>query len=156
MRRIDDGMTPVIANLLLVAISVVLMSILYMGCMGIVTNLSHGGNADGIGATLEKNTHGWMLNIISSTRDFPIDSTSITIQKENGEAKLSATTLDLCNGSVELTNGQTGNITYYDNNNDNHLNAGDVIFIGTDTGAVRGDIIQLISSTSLLCSHTLS
>lgn len=156
MRRNADGMSTVIASLLLVMITMVLMSILYMGCMGIVTNLSQSGNADCVGATLEKNGHGWILNIISSTRKFPLDSTSIIIQNEIGEVKLGATTLNLCNGSVELINGQTGNITYYDNNNDNKLNAGDVIFISTDTDAVRGDAIQIISSTALLCSNTFS
>ncbi len=156
MRRNNDGMTPVIANLLLVMITIILLSVLYMGCMGIIANLSEGGNADGVGAALEKNTNGWTLNIVSSTRDFPIDSTSIIIQNEIGEAKVGATELNLCNGSVELNNGQTGNITYYDNNNDNKLNAGDVIFISSDTEAIRGDIIQIITSTALVCSHTFS
>jgi len=103
---------------------------------------------ESVGGTVTKVSDGWVFSCTSGTRDFHDSVTSISVQSEIGESKIYATLLQDCNGS----NG----ITFYDNNNDHKLNAGDTIYIQANAGNLEsGDVVQIIFSENLIFNRAL-
>ena len=144
MRGEEKAVAPVVAEILLVAITVILAAVLYI----VVIRMTIIDPVDSVSGTITKVSDGWIFSCISGTKNFHESMTSISVQSEIGESKIYATLLQDCNGS----NG----ITFYDNNNDHKLNAGDTIYIQANAGNLEsGDFLQIIFSENLIFNRAL-
>jgi flagellin-like protein len=144
MKGEEKAVAPVVAEILLVAITVILAAVLYI----VVMRMTIIPPVESVGGTITKVSDGWVFSCTSGTRDFHKSMTYISVQSEIGESKIYTTLLQDCNGS----NG----ITFYDNNNDHKLNAGDTIYIQANAGDLEsGDVIQIVYSTKLIFNRAL-
>lgn len=149
IRRDEEAVSPVIATILMVAITVVLAAVLYIMVTGMTSGPS---TLDSVGGTLNSVSNGWTFTCTSGTKDFPESSTYVQVVSETGALVTNRTLISAMDGS------ESANVTWYDNNADGKLNAGDSLFIdGGATGETvqSDDIFRISTSDTILYSRTL-
>ncbi len=140
-RRDDDAVSPVIAVILMVAITVVLAAVLYNWAMQFMTTDKQTPRA---GATTAAHTEGFQVSIIDIDKEIAITAVEYYLFDSSGQA------VPGIQGSVEdiygLQIGDTGvDISYDDSDRDGQLSSGDSFFVktqenggkATDGGSLR-------------------
>jgi flagellin-like protein len=125
----DDAVSPVIATILMVAITVVLAAVLYLLVSSIIDldgrtpqiNLRDG----------ELDKPGWIVEVASVTEVNPLNNYQVSVLR-NSSIAIAAIDLD----EVKRSGASYGalNLTFFDATGDDGLNAGDwFLLAGTDT-----------------------
>jgi flagellin-like protein len=135
----EEGVSPVIAVILMVAITVVLSAVLYVMVSGMMGSTS---SSPTVSLVWEEDSHGvgnYTGNIvrITGTKTLRLEHVSITVT--HGGSTGEDTLNDLANGA-SITVG-TLTLDYDDINNDAKLGAQDIFTI---TGGSSGDSIRLV------------
>ena len=138
--RNEEGVSPVIAVILMVAITVVLAAVLYVMVSGMLgsTNTTPTVSMDWME---DKNNVGnYMGNIvsISGTKVLRVEDVTVTVSHD-GDTK--SHTLDVLKGASNLTIEPDFSLDYIDLNDDQKLGAEDNFLI---VGGDDGDIIRLV------------
>ncbi len=94
-RRLDDrAVSPVIATILLVAITVILAGVLYIMLSGLLIPGQSGPRAMGIGLTKSADGMNWTLTVVSTPQGLTQSEARLTIFAPNGSVMLSKTFLE--------------------------------------------------------------
>ena len=120
----EEGVSPVIAVILMVAITVVLAAVLYVMVSGMMSTTST--TPTGAMDFTESQTTTGLYNggFVSLSKTVKIADASVTITDDSTGASASQ---DPLNPTVMLTAGSGLNLTYYDNNGDEKLDGSDTI-----------------------------
>ncbi len=118
VRKNVEAVSPVIATILMVAITVVLAAVLYVMVSGLIGG-GPGGTPNQIGITRTSSGGNWILTVTSVTGTMTNSSVFVTLQKSDGTStnitSLSLTTLTLkTNGFKYQAAGNSGNIAAAD------------------------------------------
>lgn len=101
-RRETSGVSPVVAVVLLVAITVILSTAMYL----VVSNLTvRIGDPGRLAAVVERSGDGtnWIIRIVAVQRTFSVDTTYIVVRGLGGETLLGHTALGSLDGFIDLT-----------------------------------------------------
>ena len=93
IRRDEKAVSPVIATILMVAITVVLAAVLYVMVSGLISG--PGGTPQALGMSVTKSTDGanWIMLVSSAPSGKAYTATTLAIFKPDGSNNLSATAL---------------------------------------------------------------
>ena len=140
-RKNDKAVSPVIATILMVAITVVLAGVLVVYLQ---TLPQGGGGAENpVGLSVAKSGSDWLISVSSgggqNTADVTLQVTSIST---------GASVLNVKVASILSANG-----TYNDNNADGKINSGDTLLLKTTAGGpVAGMRVQLLKGESVIAT----
>ena len=146
IRKDNKGVSPVIATILMVAITVVLAGVLVVYLQ---TLPSSGGTVEtNLGVRAEKNTNGdWLISVITGSKD----STGVRISVTNptdGTTRFAP--LALRTGAVDAN---TADVIFHDNNANFKVDAGDSIVLPCVTNlghSVAGDKVSFMKGDSIV------
>ena len=151
----DSGVSPVIATILMVAITVVLAAVLYV----MVTGFTHSpGTANSAGLSASQNSaNNWTLSI-SSVSSATIQLSNLKLVVNGTGIPLSGSTF-IAGGTVKVTSGSyTVYFTVITGNSAKYLQSGDYFYV-TSTSATNvvtaGITVTLYDGSSSLASTTL-
>ena len=134
----EEGVSPVIAVILMVAITVVLAAVLYVMVSGMMTSTSTTPTG-ALDFTESSTTNGlYTGSFVSLSKSVKIDDASVTITDDNTGQSASQDPLD---PGTTLAAGTGLNLTYQDNNDNNKLDGGDTIRC---YNAATGDQIRFV------------
>ncbi len=157
IRKDEDAVSPVIATILMVAITVVLAAVLYVMVSGLITTPT--APSSGWGINLGKSTDGsnWTLSMTTVPSGATPSSVFITITTGSGAAIGSATQVSF---ATVATGGQTlgsqaGYGMFYTPLKSGTVSAGDVVRLSTIVYP-SGDSVQIMSGGSVVYTHALS
>ena len=91
IRKDERGVSPVIATILMVAITVVLAAVLYVMVTGLLTGPGGGPQAMGISITRTSDGTNWQMLVTSTPSGKAYSSTTLALIKADGQTNLSAT-----------------------------------------------------------------
>ncbi|UCG69183.1 MAG: type IV pilin N-terminal domain-containing protein [Thermoplasmata archaeon] len=149
--RYEEGVSPVIAVILMVGITVVLAAVLYVMVSGMMTSTNITPNVSMHWVKGDPGEYTGSVVSISGQQKLRLEDVTLTATVDGMS---DANTLDWF---VEGTNEMTiGNFTldFFDNNKDNRLGGDDDFVV---TGGEKGDIIRLIynPTSGQMVSHEL-
>jgi len=91
IRKDEQAVSPVIATILMVAITVVLAAVLYVMVTGLLSGPGTGPQAMGVTVTRSADGTNWVILVGNTPSGKAYTSTTLTILKINGETNLTAT-----------------------------------------------------------------
>ena len=148
VRKNDEAVSPVIATILMVAITVVLAAVLYVMVSGLISTPS---TSQQIGVNVSRSSDGtnWIVSFTSVPTGLTNTTVSISLSTSSGAVALAATPLGSASTlqpkGVIFTPIQSATTT---------LSAGDRILISITTYS-SGTTFQLTGSSGILASGTL-
>ena len=145
MRNKKEGVSPVIAVILMVAITVVLAAVLYTMVIAMLPK-----DGDGlimIGASKSEATDGWVINIDNGK--FEVGSDTNAYVEDGTGAKAAGGVIT----KIGITNhtypaGSDWEIRWNDNNEDGEMNAGDTLFIQDPGHLFTGYNFKMVKGSS--------
>jgi len=143
IRSDDEGVSPVIATILLVAITVVLAAVLYVMVSGLLTPVGNGPQIMGVVLNKTGDGKNWSLEIASTPLGLAPGSVQLQLISPGGQTAVYKTFSALswpADGAVYFGNGTA-------------ITAGDRLLV--DAVRYPVDYQVLISSTTILYSGTL-
>ena len=152
----DSGVSPVIATILMVAITVVLAAVLYV----MVSGFTHSpGTANSAGLTESQNSAGNYTVSISSVSASNIHLTSLKLVAGgvSGSITTAPTTAGVFSGNLVSASGATTKI-YFEvltGNSLTYLQPGDIFYVVGTPGSMSGTTVTLYDGGSTLGSVTL-
>ena len=145
IRKDRKAVSPVIATILMVAITVVLAAVLYVMVSGLVSGPGATPSAIGVSVSQSSNGLNWVLIFADVPAGKANSTVSLSIADGSGATLFAATALNALGGSTEtyspITTGST-------------LAAGDRILLTVATYAA-GSTYQLIDANGVLAQGTL-
>jgi len=102
IRKDEKGVSPVIATILMVAITVVLAAVLYVMVTGLLTGPGGGPQAIGVAVSRTSDGTNWQLLVTSTPSGKAYTTTTLTLIKQDGTTNLTSTALSAL---VTGTNG---------------------------------------------------
>jgi flagellin-like protein len=138
--RDEEGVSPVIAVILMVAITVVLAAVLYVMVSGMLGSTNTTPTVSMNWIEDENNVGNYTGNIvrISGTKVLRVEDVTVTV---NHDGNTQSTSLDILKGAPKLTIGTDFSLDYIDLNDDQKLGAEDNFVV---VGGDDGDIIRLV------------
>ncbi len=137
--RNEEGVSPVIAVILMVGITVVLAAVLYVMVSGMMTSTNITPN---IGMVWDKGDPGnYTGRVVSISGSGTLHLDDVTVAVTHDGESDSQTLEWLALGTNKLTLGTTFTLDYFDLNSDQQLGGEDEFVV---TGGGRGDIIRLV------------
>ncbi|HDP96306.1 MAG TPA: type IV pilin, partial [Euryarchaeota archaeon] len=150
IRKDGDGVSPVIATILMVAITVVLAAVLYVMVLGIGGDT---GSSINVSMSKDSSATNWTYSVtaISGTSQLAQADVYIIVKDASNAIGLTATAV-----SSFTTGEYTSGVMFVDANTAGYLNAGDYFVLDRTTYAV-GSQIQLTDSSgsTTYCSYTI-
>ena len=149
-RRKDSAVSPVIATILMVAITVVLAAVLYVMVGGFTHNP---GTANSVGMSPTNETYGWNVQIVKvSSSTLPISSITYSLTATNGTTIVSGS----FSGATFSSTNPTAKGVYliYSGTAPTDLGVAQTIVIYHE-GAASGSTLQLFDGNSELGTITL-
>ena len=138
--RDEEGVSPVIAVILMVAITVVLAAVLYVMVSGMLGSTTTSPTVSMNWVEDQHNLGNYTGNIvrISGTKVLRVEDVTVAVSHDGSSKSL---TLDMLKGEPKLTINPGFSLDYIDLNDDQKLGAEDnFVVIGGD----NGDIIRLV------------
>ncbi len=151
IRKDENAVSPVIATILMVAITVVLAAVLYVMVSGLISGPGNAPKAIGVSVTKSSNGANWILTFTSVPTGLSNTTTTLTISTTSGTVAVPATNL----GSIYTSTYKTSIVYSPASTGSSTLGAGDRILLAV-ASYPAGDTYQLASSGSILASGTLS
>jgi len=93
LKRDEEGVSPVIATILMVAITVVLAAVLYVMVSGLINPTGGGGVSMGVTPGRTVDGSNWTLTIASTPSGKALTTTNLVIKRPDGSVILTATPL---------------------------------------------------------------
>lgn len=147
MKKEAEAVSPVIATILMVAITVVLAAVLYVMVLGI----GGGGNAAppiGMSATVSGDGTKWIVSVVSVQGTAAESDLYVKITYTNGTQAVYKQLSTYTSGT------EVNGVTYYDSTANSALDAGDYFTLDKDTYSA-GTKFELIHTNGLSGSVTL-
>lgn len=147
IRRDQEAVSPVIATILMVAITVVLAAVLYVMVSGLVTG--PGATPQAIGISIGSTTDGqnWKLSMTSVPSTLSSSNVNLVVLDASGTVVLASKALG------DLTSS-TDNATFVDLDADGTIEAGDYILLSKNTYP-SGYEFQLLGTSGVLAQGKL-
>ena len=157
IRKDEDAVSPVIATILMVAITVVLAAVLYVMVSGLITTPTS--PSTGWGINLGKSTDGtnWTLSMTTVPSGSGPSTVYVTVTTGSGATITSAVQVSLTTiATGGQTNGnQLGYGMYWTPLKSGSVSAGDTVRLSTAVYP-SGYTVQVMSGSSVVYTHTLS
>ena len=157
----QDAVSPVIATILLVAITVILAAVLYLTVTALFPPAPNRPIA--LGATIGTTGNGlnYTVSFVSVPLGLSAATTYFSLQSTSGAFVLANTPLSSLPGAVVNLTGTAGKLyIQYRPVTSNQVSAGDAVLIGTtlagSTSQTRGFTVQISTSTNVLFTGLLS
>ncbi len=156
IRKDEQAVSPVIATILMVAITVVLAAVLYVMVSGLISGPGNTPKSIGVAVTKSGDGTNWILTFTSVPTGLSNTTTMLTVTLSSGGATgltglaLSSSTLS---GTTSLTSGV--HAQYIPATTTGTVSAGDRVLLAVSSYPA-GDGYSLTSSGSILASGTLS
>lgn len=151
VRKNDEAVSPVIATILMVAITVVLAAVLYVMVSGLISPTGNAPKAIGVAVTKSSNGANWILTFTSVPTGLSNTTTTLTVTTTaGGSTAVTAKPL----GDLTATYFGTNGVQYIASLTTGQLGAGDRILLALTTFPA-GDQYSISSSGSILASGTL-
>lgn len=148
LREDRRGVSPVIAVILLVAITVILASVLYLMVAGLFTPHNTTANYLGVNLSQSGNSAEWILSITSMSGNILQNDTTLTLVNTGGGTAFAATTLFLLE---KVKNG----VQYVPETwGPPAVSVGDRVVI-SETGYPAGTVFEFVGGTGVLATATL-
>lgn len=151
VRTDEEGVSPVIATILMVAITVVLAAVLYVMVSGLISSPGQTPTAWGVNIGSSTDGTNWTVSFTSVPASTLQSTTFITVSGAGGAAIVSNVALS----SVSAAPGHTLSNMYYNN-------AASATLVGAGTTLLlkvsaypSGSTIQIVSGTSVVYTHAL-
>ncbi len=158
VRKNEEAVSPVIATILMVAITVVLAAVLYVMVSGLIT--SPGSTPTAWGVNVGRSTDGtnWTVAFTSVPASTAQATTFITVNSAGGAPLASNQALNLiaagtCQGTVVATNKCFG-MSYSNPSSGTLVGAGTTLLM-LITAYPAGSTIQIVSGSSVVYTHAL-
>ncbi len=153
IRKDEQAVSPVIATILMVAITVVLAAVLYVMVSGLISGPGAAPKSIGINVGKSSDGSNWILTFTSVPTGFGQNGTTLTLISGSGATLLAATPL-------YTLKTQTSGVQYFPTTiTGAPVSVGDRILAAFGSGASQypaGVQYQIASSGSILASGTLS
>lgn len=133
----QNAVSPVIAVILMVAITVVLAAVLYVMVSGMLTTTSTTPTA-GLTMNPGSTTNSYQGNLVSPSKSVPLEDITVTLWDDSAQTANSGV---LTNGDTTVAVGSGINMTYRDTVDNDKIDGGDVITAGN---VGTGDSIKFI------------
>ena len=148
IRKDEQAVSPVIATILMVAITVVLAAVLYVMVSGLLVGPGGGPRAMAVDRIRSTDGTNWVLTIISAPSGLTTSLTSVTIQKPDGTSNL--TTTSFANLNVAPYEGGQ----FVDSGTVGTVDATDVILLKTSWYLI-GARVTFSDATGIMYAGTL-
>jgi flagellin-like protein len=152
IRKDEKAVSPVIATILMVAITVVLAAVLYVMVSGLISGPGSTPTAWGVNIGRSGDQSNWTLTFTSIPSSAATSSVFITIRNAAGAAVTGATNVmfsTIANGGV---NGY--NAMYFTPNTASTVSTGDVLRLSA-VSYPNGYTVAIVSGTSVVYTHAL-
>jgi len=143
IRKDRRGVSPVIATILLVGITVVLAAVLYVLSLGLVSNTSM---SPMIGVTKTLNDKDYIWTVDAITGGSPIYKSNVYIQLQNESGFVIHTEPLFSAGNATGCNGSHGFLYVSATSNSTYIGVGDVFHL--DRAYAQGCTINLVNPTA--------
>ncbi len=145
VNRKKEGVSPVIAVILMVAITVVLAAVLYVMVINILPDDPEGITV--VAASKSQITNGWRINIDNGKFDVASD-TDAYVEDNSASRAVGGriTTAGITNDTYPA--GPEWVVVWNDNNGDGSMNAGDTLFIRDVDHTYAGYRFKLVKGSS--------
>ena len=149
IRKDEGAVSPVIATILMVAITVVLAAVLYVMVSGLLTPTGTGPRAMGVTVSRSGDGTNWVLLFANVPTGLTMSGTTISVIRPDGSTNLTATVFSALSAA---TNGATYNAV--ENPADTTVEVGESILLKVSwyTSSSR---VQISDGTTILASPTL-
>ncbi len=147
IRKDEQAVSPVIATILMVAITVVLAAVLYVMVSGLLVGPTGGPQAMGITRQLSPNGANWTLLITSTPTGLSTSGTMLTIVSPGGATVLAATAFSAL---VYATNGAV-----FQSDGDSTVEAAESLLINASTYPTTYSV-RIVGPSGVLYAATLS
>ncbi|HYS99190.1 MAG TPA: archaellin/type IV pilin N-terminal domain-containing protein [Thermoplasmata archaeon] len=147
IRKDEAAVSPVIATILMVAITVVLAAVLYVMVSGLLTPTGGGPRAIGVLPGRSQDGTNWTLTFTSVPSGLTVTGTKLTVITGGGATSLASTAF----GSLVYA---TNKAAYIQSVSGSSVGVGDRLLISTTTYPT-GYTYQISDGTSILSSGTL-
>jgi len=147
IRKDEQAVSPVIATILMVAITVVLAAVLYVMVSGLLVGPTGGPQVMGVTRQLSPDSTNWTLLITSSPTGLSTSGTTLTIVSPGGATVLAATAFSAL---VYATNGAV-----FQSDGDSTVEAAESVLINASTYPVNFTV-RIAAASGILYQGTLS
>jgi len=152
IRKDEQAVSPVIATILMVAITVVLAAVLYVMVSGLISGPGGTPTAWGVNIGKSGDQSNWTLTFTSIPSSAATNSVFITIRNAAGAAVTGATNVMF---STIATGGAGGyNAMYFAPSSNGLVSTGDVLRLSA-VSYPTGYQVQIVSGTSVVYTHAL-
>jgi flagellin-like protein len=158
--RRNDAVSPVVATILLVAITVVLAAVLYVTLTSLLPPAAN--KPIMLGATIGTTGDGrnWTVTFVSVPLGLSPATTFLSVESASGAVVLANNPLSALTGGVVTLSGTTGKLfIQYRETAANKVSTSDVVLLGTTlvgtTNTTRGFQVDILTSSNVLFSGTL-
>jgi len=148
IRKDHEAVSPVIATILMVAITVVLAAVLYVMVSGLLTG--PGGGPRSLGVNVEKSGDGtqWVLTLANVPSGLTTTGTTLAVFKADGSVNLSATFLSAVSTA-------TGGCIQFSGDGDTSVEVGERILMKSSVYP-SGVKVQIADGVGILFSSTIT
>jgi len=152
IRKDEQAVSPVIATILMVAITVVLAAVLYVMVSGLISGPGATPTAWGVNIGRSSDTTNWTLTFTSIQTSAATSGVFITIKNAAGASVTGATNVPF---STIATGGATGyNAMYFAPNTAGSVSTGDTLRLSA-VSYPTGYQVVIVSGTSIVYQHAL-
>jgi flagellin-like protein len=152
LHKDEQAVSPVIATILMVAITVVLAAVLYVMVSGLISGPGGTPTAWGVNIGKSGDQSNWTLTFTSIPSSAATSSVFITIRNAAGAAVTGATNVPF---STIATGGASGyNAMYFSPNTAGSVTTGDVLRVSA-VSYPTGFQVSLVSGSSVVYTHAL-
>ena len=161
IRKDENAVSPVIATILMVAITVVLAAVLYVMVSGLISGPGSTPKAIGVSVSRSSDGTNWTLTFSSVPTGLSPSTTLFSLQSGSGSSLISSVALSTypSAGSVVTMTGGSKLFVAYQTAVAGSVSAGDVIRLGTTlagtTTSTTGYQVTLSSGSTILYQGTL-
>ncbi len=149
IRKDEAAVSPVIATILMVAITVVLAAVLYVMVSGLLTPTGTGPRAMGVTVSRSGDGTNWVLLFANVPTGLTMSGTTISVIRPDGSTNLTATAFSALSPA---TNGATYNAV--ENPADTTVEVGESILLKI-TWYATSSRVQISDGTTILANPTL-
>ena len=152
IRKDEQAVSPVIATILMVAITVVLAAVLYVMVSGLISGPGSTPTAWGVNIARPGSQSNWTLTFTSIPQSAAATSVFVTVSDANGAPLAIATNVPFSQIASGGTSGY--HAMYFAPNTAGSVSTGDVLRLSTTTYPT-GYTVQIVSGSSVVYTHAL-
>ena len=153
VRKDDEAVSPVIATILMVAITVVLAAVLYVMVSGLITTPTQPGTGWGFNIGLSGDATNWTVSFTTVPANSAQSGVLVTVNSAGGTPIVSGQALSLIAAGTCQATTCTG--MHYTHAAGTAVSAGDALLLLVSKFP-SGSQLQIVSGGTVIYTHTLS